>query len=163
MKNTATNMLGYTGIVTLSQYINGKQFILAKVHNKGGEALFNFLADCLSGDFETASKNMPIKISLINKSIREDGEPVSDTSGYVRLRTAPVKVKADSESSTVRYSFIVPQEYLHSGDFNCVRLYADSAQGIDDFAAEVDADELQNVAFTASSVLVVDWELIISN
>ena len=67
MKSTTINNIGYTGIVTLSQYTNGKQFILAKTHNAGANPLFNFLADCLLGDFSVAAYSLPSKVMLINK------------------------------------------------------------------------------------------------
>ena len=54
IKGIAKSSLEYTGIVNLSQYINGKKFTIAQLHNAGGKPLFEFLADCLVGDFEIA-------------------------------------------------------------------------------------------------------------
>ena len=67
MKNIATNTLGYTGIVTLSQYINSKKIKIAQVHNEGSYPLFNFLSDCLLGDFSIAALALPNKIMLLKK------------------------------------------------------------------------------------------------
>ena len=57
MKNTAINHINYTGIVTLSQYINGKKFLITQKHNAGAHMLFDFLADCLVGNFDLVKNN----------------------------------------------------------------------------------------------------------
>ena len=45
MTNTAVNTLTYTGIVTLSQYIENKKVKIGQTHNKGGAPLFKFLSN----------------------------------------------------------------------------------------------------------------------
>ena len=67
MKNTAINTLNYTGIVSLSQCIGNRKIKIAQMHNTGGASLFNFLANCLIGNFTTAKINYPTKIKLINR------------------------------------------------------------------------------------------------
>jgi hypothetical protein len=68
----------------------------------------------------------------------------------------------------VRYSFIIPQEYFAAGNnqnairFNAIGLYTNSAQDAKDYAAYCKVDT-SGWSLSISSVLVLDWELHISN
>ena len=158
--------IGYTGIVTLSQYTNGKKFNIARVHNVGGKSLFNFLVDCLMGDFELATIDRPIKIILLNVDDEKIISAAENTSP-IYLLNKPEKIYSEHEG-IVKYSFIIPQEYFAAGNasgatrFNAIGLYADSTENIEDYAAycEVDTSDWE---ISISSVLVLDWELHISN
>ena len=66
LKSSTTSRVEYTGIVRLSQYTGGKKFTIAEMHNVGGKPLFDFLADCLIGDFDLAKLDRPTKILLLN-------------------------------------------------------------------------------------------------
>lgn len=169
MKNTAINTLGYTGIVTLSQYIGNKKIKIAQMHNSGGNPLFNFLSDCLVGDFDVAALSRPTKIMLLKGSEEKD-----DTNGTVSmryekastfmfLRTKPEKVYNKSKG-IVRYSFQVSKDFLANNTFNYIGLYNNSAseQDLDKFAAICPVD-LPTSTLSSSAILIVDWELIISN
>ena len=158
MKSTAVNAVGYTGIVTLSQYKNGKQFILATEYNTGANPLFNFLADCLVGNFDVASYGIPTKVKLVNKQ----GDTCTDVSGFLHLYTNPEKVAATNGESRVRYRFVIPKTILENETFSHIRLYPNYATTTEEYAAEV-APNLDNINIASSSVLVVDWELVIKN
>ena len=69
MTSKSINNLYYTGIVTLSQYDGKKRTPIVRLHNTGGNLLFEFLANCLVGNFDQAAKNQPAKITDI-KSCR---------------------------------------------------------------------------------------------
>lgn len=162
MKNTAKNSLSYTGVVTLSQSIGNKKFEIAKVHNSGGSSLFDFLSDCLVGDYDIAKAKQPKKIKLL-KYNEESGNHES-VSGYIQYTTKPERVY-ENPGSTVRYSFIVSRAMLESyDDFDRIGLYANSAgdNDIENFAAYCEvpfsSDDISN-----SAILVIDWELNISN
>lgn len=172
MKNTAINTLKYTGVVTLSQCIGSKKLQIAKIHNKGGQPLFDFFSDCLLGDFDIASKNRPAKIMLLKKSIDTDTSSGTSTikytsaSGFIYLLSKPEKVY-EAGAGKVRYSFIVSRAQLESTTFDSIGLYTSavdsSAAGEFAAIAEVsDAAATLQLASTDSSLLV-DWELIISN
>lgn len=169
MKNIATNTLGYTGTVTLSQYIGSKKFKIAQVHNAGGNPLFNFLSDCLVGDFDVAKFSRPTKIRLLNYTQESDETtgkitkiftPASD---FIYLLTKPEKIYNTSKG-IVRYSFAISRDVLEGGNFNSIGLYSNSASELepDNFAAFCEVN-VSKTAIAASSVLVVDWELTISN
>ena len=167
MKNTAINTLTYTGMVTLSQYIGNKKFKVATLHNEGGNSLFNFLADCLVGDFAIASANKPSKIMIVSRAVNgSGGYTFTGVSGYIYLLTNPEKVydvASDGLNCKVRYSFIIPQDRIEgiSLDGLGIGLYAYAEEDPAAFAAYCPLDiAVNNLVNTA---LVVDWELIISN
>lgn len=167
MKSMTNNTLGYTGIVTLSQCIRDKKIVVAKKYNKGGNPLFTFLADCLIGDFDIARLERPIKILLLkvteNKSGNDDIQKASNT-GFIYLLSKPEKVYSTS-AGIVRYSFIIPSDVLTDSDFNAIGLYTNSATESDfeNYAALCKIDDMDKNNISVSSMLVVDWELIITN
>lgn len=166
MKNTAINSLNYTGIVTLSQVIGKKKIKIAQVHNSGSNSLFDFLAHCLTGDFDIAALERPTKIMLLEAEQREGTEEllnVSPASGFIYLRSIPEKIYREN-AAVVRYSFVIPRDMLESLDFNCLGLYSTlkSTDDYNEFAAFCYIN-VEKERMTSSSALLVDWELQISN
>ena len=164
MKNIAINTLKYTGIVTLSQCIKGKKVKIAQKHNAGGTSLFNFLTDCLVGDFSLASLYIPNKVRLLTK---EDDESLSSSTGFIYMQTRPEKVLTDSSQvASAKYSFIIPKEQLETNINKIVGigLYAKSTtiDDISNYAARCDIDFSQ-VDIQTKSDLLIDWELTFSN
>lgn len=174
MTSKSINNLYYTGIVTLSQYDGKKRTPIVRLHNTGGNLLFEFLANCLVGNFDQAAKNQPTKIMLLklvgeslNSGATINTADLTPVSGFIYLLTEPVRV-GDGTSCTVRYSFSIASDFLTTKDFNCIGLYTNSvdAKTLDyknNFVAlcAIEQDELN--ALPASSRLIVDWELNISN
>lgn len=161
LKGTTMNTLGYAGMVTLYQHTGTKKTVLARKHNEGGRALFNYLADCLLGDFAAAKSECPTKVMLLN--INDDGSitKASNTS-FIHILTKPERVYNETDG-VVRYSFIVPQDML-STSFNAIGLYPASATEADleDYSAYCSI-ALDSNSLSLSTVLVIDWELHISN
>lgn len=169
MKGFATNSLGYTGTVTLSQYNGNKKTQIAQFKNNGGNSLFNFLANCLMGDFETAAQERPTKIMLLHKETEETSNSVTyeSRSGFIYFLTNPERLFTDTAllSSTICYSFIIPMELIKNQDFNCIGLYSNAAKGttdLEDFVAVCNLDGIAGMQST-SSILIVDWKLTITN
>ena len=172
MKNIATNTLKYSGIVTLSQYYGSKKIKIAQFHNAGGSPLFDFLADCLAGDFTMATLTRPTKIMLIERTNPDDesavpeyGQPNNST-GFTYLLTKPEKIPSNDGMSRVRYSFIVQKETINSiSNFDnlYLGLYTNEAtfDNAGDYAAICKLSLTKNNLINAS--LAVDWELTISN
>lgn len=170
MKNTATNNLGYTGIVTISRYIGKKKTKITQVKNTGGQPLFEFFSACLTGDYQAAEVHRPVKIMLLKyteQSIAGDikltVERASDK--FFHLVTKPEKIYK-AAASTVKYSFIISGDHLQNLEFNGIGLYTDEVSEDDDFnkyAAFCKVDNLDNRVITPSTILVVDWELNILN
>lgn len=162
----ATNNIAYTGIVRLSQYTKEKKSVVAEIHNEGGLPLFDFLADCLVGNFNAASISRPTKILLLN--VDEDRNiAAADNTSFIHLLTVPEKIYSKDEG-IVKYSFMIPQEYFAAGNtenatrFNAIGLYADSAEVAEDYAAFCEVNT-SGWSISISSVLILDWELHISN
>lgn len=166
LKGITKSNIEYTGIVTLSQYTKGKKFTIAKIHNVGGKSLFNFLVDCLMGDFDIARIDRPTKIALLNVD-EEKNITAAENTSFIHLLTKPEKVYSKDEG-IVKYSFVIPQEYFTAGNasgaarFNAIGLYANSATEVEDYAAYCTVDT-SDWEISISSVLVLDWELHISN
>ena len=163
IKGAAVNALQYTGVVKLSQYIGGKKRMVAKVHNAGGKALFNFLVDCLIGDFDIAKLDRPTKIMLLVEDEDKSLSRANDT-GFINILAKPEKVYS-IDKGVVRFSFMIPQDIFNGSNFNAIGLYPNSATAsdVDSYAAlcKVDSRELNNIS--VSSVLILDWELYIAN
>ena len=172
MRNIARNTLGYTGIVTLSQYIGNKKVKIAQRHNTGGNVLFEFLSDCLLGDFAKAKISVPTKIMLMKRTLipNDDGKEAysyESKSGFIYLLTKPEKVYSTTiTGSIVRYSFIVSKDMVESiNDFTGlgIGLFTDKAttNNLDGYSAFCELDLSKNDVVNSS--LVVDWELVITN
>ena len=164
MKNVAVNSLKYTGIVTLSQYIGNKKIKVDEIHNAGGSTLFDFFAYCLLGDFDIAAHSRPKRIMLLSRP--EGTSEYVSASGFLDVYSKPEKL-FKSNMCTVRYSFILSRDFLQSSDssFTHIGLYGSNALASDvaNFAAvcKINKDRWNNMS--ESSLLVVDWELNISN
>jgi hypothetical protein len=161
MVGTANNSIAYAGIVTLSQQVNTKKFTLAKMHNAGGISLFNFMADCIAGDFSNANVNRPKMIVLLNKD--DSGNyTLAENAEWVALLSNPERVYSLTEG-IVRYSFIIPYEQLAGSNFNAIGLYSNKTTDLQNFSAvcHIDAEDISNLS--KSSSLAVDWELHICN
>lgn len=168
MKNKAINTLSYSGIVTLSRTDGIKKTKIAQMHNEGKNPLFAFLADCLIGDFYHTKR--PAKIKLLKRELSTGENSVTiedyvDITGSIHLLTQPI-AEHDASRSLVRYSFIIPRDYIEGLDDMTdlwLGLYTLGTSDSDtaDFAAccEVDIDKND----IAGASLAVDWELIISN
>lgn len=168
MKNKAINTLNYSGIVTLSRIDGTKKTKIAQAHNEGKNPLFAFLADCLAGDFHNVKRPAKIKLLKLERSTGEDNvtiEDYTDITGSIHLLTPPI-AEYDASRSLVRYSFIIPRDYIEGlDDMNdlWLGLYTLGTSDSDtaDFAACCEIDLDSNIIAGAS--LAVDWELIISN
>lgn len=164
MKNTAINTLVYTGTVTLSQYINNKKYELARISNTGYSPLFEFFSYCLTGDFDSAKPLLPNKIMLLNitKDEKSNSLNYEGKSGFIYLMSAPKIVNL----GVVRLSFGIPRAYIDGNTkFNGIGLYSDlvDSTDLDMFTACCTLeDNLMGIA-SGSSILIVDWELKISN
>lgn len=164
-KNKALNSIQYTGKVTLSRYIGEKKVKIAQFDNAGKYSLFNFFSDCLLGDFDIAKNNRPTKIMLLDKKESDTGEKYYESrSGFIYLFNKPIK-SYDQSKGIVQYSFHIYQDILESTTFNSIGLYPNSASLVNfdtNFAAVVD-NVTTTIKVSGLSVLVVDWELTISN
>ena len=88
MRNITRDNLKYTGIVTLSQYIDGQKMLIKKIQNEGGKSLFDFFTDCLMGEFDLAKFKRPVKIKLLSL----EGSEYFSKSSFIYLLSRPEKI-----------------------------------------------------------------------
>jgi hypothetical protein len=168
VKGTAKGNLEYTGIVKLYQYTHGKKRTIANLINSGGKPLFDFLSDCLAGDFDSARFSRPDKVLLLNEDLESGTLECASTGGFTYIMSKPERVPSDSEG-IVRYSFSIPQDQLYNAgriNFNAIGLYPYNVEDITElynYAAKVAVTDLARESILPSSVLMLDWELHISN
>jgi hypothetical protein len=165
MKNRAVNQLEYTGIVTLSQYIDGNKKIIKRIKNSGGSSLYDFFSACLVGDFTTAAKIRPVKIIFLNNTVEDKKTIYTPASeGFIYQTTDPERISGQTGSDTsICYSFTVPIGYTKLV-FNHIGLYPSAADTttLDKYSAICEFS-LKDATISASSVLVIDWVLKIAN
>lgn len=165
MESRALNTIGYTGQVNLAWYSKGRKIPFAKIHNVGGDALFQFIVKCLLGDFATASKTKPAKVMLLHTVQTADGVSIEPASQFIWLADTIIPSIVDTTSGcTIRYSFIIPQE-LVSGNFNSIGLYPANANDtmLEDYCAICQVVGQNNFNFNAATALAVDWDLTFAN
>ena len=169
MKSKALNTLNYTGIVTLSRYVGDKKIKIASINNSGGHALFDFLADCLVGNFDLAKLKVPKKIKLLYRTKDEiDGSyTFASASGFIFLLEQATSDNSYNQSK-VTYSFLISRDQFDTiDDFTdlCLGLYTNNVSNSEDDAGNFAAYcELKGLDSTMkNTTLVVDWELSISN
>jgi hypothetical protein len=180
MDNIMVENFGYEGKLKLS-LVDGENVIkVQEVNNSGTDMLFSFFSYCLMGELEIASLYRPTKIRLL-RVIYDDasGEELGleAASGYIYLKSKPERVfNSQIEAQAVKLSFMVPRSLIDSTGFNRIALYPHFAgnEGEDDlpnYSAYCDISSITGgiagveglSSWTISSVLLVDWEMTISN
>ena len=172
-----TGGLGYEGKVTLTLKCNDRVLKSKTYKNKGTVQLFRFLGYCLIGSFEEAKKLIPSKILLLhnNASYPDDAkakETETRTNWQPYTQTPTILNDSEHEQVSIIYNFEIPRAAIY-GSFNQIALYGDGMDhkaNYQDFSAyyflkdEFGGFDTQNpVAWSATTVLLVEWELTISN
>lgn len=181
-QNIFTDGLGYEGKVTLTLKSNNRVLKSKTYKNSGTNQLFKFLGYCLIGAYEEANRLLPTKILLLRNTTANQGPAGATPTSVVPCSTWQTRdtqttptIISDSATSQVKvvYSFEVPRAAIES-PFNQIALYGafaeDLSSDIHDFSAyyyltDSRGDfELQNTAsWSATTVLLIEWELSISN
>lgn len=171
-QNIFTDGLGYEGKVTLTLKSNNRVLKSRTYKNHGTALLFKFLGYCLIGEYEEVKNLLPYKIRLLNNTSRGELSPTNVTeSSYWQPYSQTPTIISDGESDQVKvmYSFEVPRNII-TGEFNQIALYSVNADDINDFSAYYylvnTNDELEtlNIAdWSTTTILLVEWELTISN
>ena len=173
-KGKSTTNVGYYGTVTGKIMLKDNIMREFKLHNAGGNALFQFLVMCLAGEYSSVDSIRPTKImlfnntSLDNKSINNDLTPDNlvpmsshSASNFLAMTSAPT-----IKDTSIALHFIIPFTNITQTNVNEICLYGASEQDVANYSAAfviVDADgkvapisasgQLSNMA------LLLDWEL----
>lgn len=175
-----TDGLGYEGKVTLTLKSNNRVIQTKTYTNAGTAQLFKFLGYCLLGAYEEARGLLPTKIMLL----RNSSNGINYTSASVNPRAVEPRsefrgrsqiplIVSDSIEKQVKviYSFEVPKSAI-GGKFNQIALYGadvpkDEEENFSAFYFLVDdygaIAELDPSLWSDTTVLLIDWELNISN
>jgi hypothetical protein len=177
--------LGYEGKVTLTLKSNGRVLETRTYKNRGTSKLFEFLGYCLMDEFETVKGLLPTKIRLLYNTEVASSDTYSADPTSVAIRTAPQeRIQAptfinDSAKAQVKviYNFEVPKEAIFGEgeqitqrQFNQIALYGAKIEDPTEFSAfyflvneKGDSISYDAKDWSATTVLLIDWELILSN
>ncbi len=173
-QTTFIDGLGYEGKVTLTLKSNNRILESKTYKNSGTAQLFKFLGYCLIGEYEEAKDLLPNKILLLNNTSQSPNgasqTAIEQRSAWQTLAQTPAIISDDAtEQVRVVYSFEVPRNAI-TGSFNQVALYSVGADDINDFSAYYylvdghgDWATVDLSTWSVTTVLLVEWELTISN
>jgi hypothetical protein len=177
-QNVFTEGLGYEGKITLTLKSNGRVLKTKTYKNAGTAQLFKFLGYCLMGSYEDVKNLLPNKLMLLyNASAAQNGPSIATArnverrSAFSGLAQTPIIISED-EAVKVTYSFEVPRASTYGGAFNQVALYGAGMTESDfqEFSAFYflvddygDIEALNPGDWSATAVLLIEWELSLSN
>jgi hypothetical protein len=172
--------LGYEGKVTLTLKSKDRVLKTKTYKNKGTAQLFKFLGYCLIDSYEEAKKLLPSKIMLLYNIEEQTDKPtaVMAKSTFRSYAQTPTIVSSSfGEGSDgwvkVTYSFEVPRVAIE-GTFNQIALYGAgiTENDITEFSAYhylkddfgvFDPQDPETDNWSATTVLLVEWELTLTN
>lgn len=154
-----TSTIKYNGSVTVQLSKNGKIIKSATAKNAGYDELFRFLTNCIAGDF---------KVTALPSYIMGYNATGSDPISYTSLFSSAV-YKADSQAiySSGDYKavlkFIIPANYLLSGNMNTLMLYnaEKQAQADPDTASAIVtlSDVIDTSSISKDTSLILLWNM----
>lgn len=171
--------IGYEGKVTLTLKNNGRILKSRTYKNNGTVELFNFLGNCLINNFTEAEKLLPNQILLLHNGkspTHAYAKSVEPQSEFIGLAQTPSIVDdPKTESVKVTYNFEVATQLIE-GEFNQIALYGAGKTNptlekaefsayyflTDDDGAFMSMGPKKD-GWSATTVLLIDWELSISN
>lgn len=156
IKKQDTISVGYSGKVKVT-VVDDRKVVSRKVgHNAGGQPLFQFLAQCLCGNYENAKTSQPLKIKLfynnatnenaaitnIQNWVKSEGDFTNITSAsnfiFVNATGATEEIK-DEEGNKNGYKailhFRVPFSFVTYDEINQICLYAQNESNDKNYSA----------------------------
>ena len=84
VKKQDTISVGYSGKVTVT-VVDDRKVVSRKVgHNAGGQPLFQFLAQCLCGNYENTKPLQPLKIKLFYNNAKDKTAAITNIQNWVK-------------------------------------------------------------------------------
>lgn len=161
------NGINYRGEVSIL-VMDGKRKLCAVTHNNGRKGLFNFLSNCLLGNFIAAKSSYPSKIACFGTVTDTDTKPVR-LSSFIRYDSSRWETKETSTGSSIYFHFRIPYSALKHGTISKLRLYTNEVSGEDveeDICAEIDLkDSSITVPDTTDGnfTIIVDWKMTLTD
>ena len=192
VKKQDTISVGYSGKVTVT-VVDDRKVISRKVgHNAGGQPLFQFLAQCLCGNYENTKPLQPLKIKLfynnakdttaattnINNWVGSDSNTsIEEASNFIFVNAAGATEEIEDEEGNKNgykaiLHFRVPFSFVTRDEINQICLYAQNESDPKIYSAyylftdSTDVEKLAPIKVNnqqTSYNLIIEWELSISN
>lgn len=150
------NSVSYTGNVKIELF-NGKRKLQQYcTHNTGKQRLFDFLANCLVGNFNAAKSAMPCRVACFNNEDKL-------VSKYVYYDSAAVDRTTNGKDGTlVIYRFRIPYTCLIAGGtIKKVALYSNNDQ--QNKYAEDEIPEIPIPSSGGNFTIAIEWTMTITN
>ena len=193
VKKQDTVSVGYSGKVIVT-VVDDRKVVSRKVgHNAGGQPLFQFLAQCLCGNYENTKPLQPLKIKLFYNNATNENDAITNIQNWVKSEgdfTSVVSASnfifvnaagateeiADEEGNKngckAILHFRVPFSFVTRTEINQICLYAQNANDDKKYSAYylfTDSKNKEKLApikvnnQQASYNLIIEWELSIAN
>ena len=162
------NGINYRGEVSIS-VMDGKRKLCAVTHNNGRKGLFNFLSNCLLGNFIAAKSSYPSKIACFGTVAGTDAMPVR-LSSFIRYDSSRWETKETSTGSSIYFHFRIPYMALKPGTISKLRLYTNDVSGEDveeDICAEINLEDTKYITVPDTTdgnfTVIVDWKMTLTD
>ena len=162
------NDISYHGEVSIS-VMDGKRKLCAVTHNNGRKGLFNFLSNCLLGNFIAAKSSYPSKIACFGTVAGTDAMPVR-LSSFIRYDSSRWETKETSTGSSIYFHFRIPYMALKPGTISKLRLYTNDVSGEDveeDICAEINLEDTKYITVPDTTdgnfTVIVDWKMTLTD
>lgn len=192
VKKQDTISVGYSGKVKVT-VVDDRKVVSRKVgHNAGGQPLFQFLAQCLCGNYENAEQSQPLKIRLFyNKAETKTAATVNiknwvgsasntsieEASNFIFVNAPGATEEIEDENGNKNgyksiLHFRVPFSFVTYSEINQICLYAQNEIDPKKYSAyylftdSTDEETLAPIKVNnqqASYNLIIEWELSIAN
>lgn len=192
VKKQDTISVGYSGKVIVT-IVDDRKVVSRNVgHNAGGQPLFQFLAQCLCGNYENAEQSQPLKIRLFyNKAETKTAATVNiknwvgsasntsieEASNFIFVNAPSATEEIEDENGNKNgyksiLHFRVPFSFVTYSEINQICLYAQNEIDPKKYSAyylftdSTDEETLAPIKVNnqqASYNLIIEWELSIAN
>lgn len=192
VKKQDTISVGYSGKVKVT-VVDDRKVVSRKVgHNAGGQPLFQFLAQCLCGNYENAKTSQPLKIRLFYNEAKTktaatrnietwvgsaSNTSIEEASNFIFVNAPSVPEEIEDEKGNKNgykaiLHFRVPFSFVTRNKINQICLYAQNEIDSKKYSAyylftdSTDAEKLAPIEVNnqqASYSLIIEWELSIAN
>lgn len=176
---TITQNIGYEGKVSIKLFdTEANKQISTRIHNSGTVDLFRFFANCLSGKWNQAQSNCPARIVLFKQA---EGEGTTFNSDYwdpnyavspdtgIKVSVPPTaEVDTKHNTCSALYHFRIPTSLIGNvNNIYKIGLYPDTVSTKYPlayiFLSEPDQNILKSAAGNPNLVILLDWNLTLSN
>ena len=192
VKKQDTISVGYSGKVKVT-VVDDRKVVSRKIgHNAGGQPLFQFLAQCLCGNYENVKASQPLKIKLFyNKAetktaatrnieawvSSDSNTSIEEASNFIFVNAPSATEEIEDEKGNKNgykaiLHFRVPFSFVTRTEINQICLYAQNESDPKIYSAyylftdSTDVEKLAPIKVNnqqASYNLIIEWELNIAN